>query len=124
MTAKKPRGRPALDPTEKKRKNFTFRGTDQLHEELSKASAASGRSVSEEIEARLNESFTRQNVEHAVELAAKLAAEATIREITKVIGQREPAAVIAALLNHREPAAVLAAVLNQLGEEKKKDSEK
>ncbi|MET4295435.1 hypothetical protein ABIB06_005981 [Bradyrhizobium sp. LB8.2] len=59
MTIKKskPRGRPAVAPAEKKRRNFTFRGTDELHEHISKAAGESGRSISEEIEWRLGQSF-------------------------------------------------------------------
>jgi hypothetical protein len=64
MKAKKskPRGRPALAPEKKKRRNFTFRGTDQLHEAISGASAISGRSLSEEIEWRVGQSFFMQDV--------------------------------------------------------------
>src|SRR5580700_9366164 len=58
----RPRGRPPIDPAERKRRNFTFRVTDQLHDQLSKAAAASGRSVSEEIEWRVSLSFSEQNI--------------------------------------------------------------
>jgi len=74
MKAKKslPRGRPALPASEKKRRNFTFRGNDRLHEELSKAVASSGRSLSEEIEWRLGQSFfTEQVVRWAVDEAVE-----------------------------------------------------
>ncbi|QDM27885.1 hypothetical protein FNL56_18430 [Tardiphaga sp. vice304] len=54
---KRPRGRPAVPAADKKRRNFTFRGTDELHEHMSAAAAASGRSMSEEIEWRLGQSF-------------------------------------------------------------------
>jgi hypothetical protein len=57
-----PKGRPPLPPAERKRRNFTFRGTDELHEGLTKASAMSGRSLSEEIEWRLGQSFFLQSV--------------------------------------------------------------
>src|SRR5437899_10517458 len=63
-----PRGRPALPASEKKRRNFTFRGTDELHEHISKAAAESGRSISEEIEWRLGQSFFMKTaVQWAVE---------------------------------------------------------
>jgi hypothetical protein len=77
MKAKKPkpRGRPALAPAEKKRRNFTFRGTDVLHALLSDATAANGRSLSEEIEWRLGRSFL---IEDIVERTAKAAVEATL----------------------------------------------
>ncbi|WFU68598.1 hypothetical protein [Bradyrhizobium sp. CB2312] len=73
MTAKKskPRGRPALAPAEKKRRNFTFRGTDELHDHISKAAAESGRSISEEIEWRLGQSFFMKD-------AVRWAVEATV----------------------------------------------
>jgi len=100
-----------------------LRFSEELRRKLEKAAERGGQSMNAEIIARLEGSFTRHDVESAVELAAKMAAEATIREITKVIGQREPKKVIAALLLHKEPGAALSAVLNHMGEEKK-DSEK
>jgi hypothetical protein len=42
---------------QRKRNNLTFRTRDELRERLEKAAAASGRSVSEEIEYRLNRDF-------------------------------------------------------------------
>jgi hypothetical protein len=59
MAAKKskPRGRPPLPPGEKRAKNFTFRSRGNMHDRLSKAAARSGRSLSEEIEHRLDRSF-------------------------------------------------------------------
>ena len=81
MKAKKtkPRGRPALAPTEKKRRNFTFRGTDALHELLAKETAANGRSISEEIEWRLGRSFLMEDIVVRAATAAAIAAvEATL----------------------------------------------
>ncbi len=53
-------GRPALPMTEKKARNFTFRSRGDMHERLSEAAAADGRSISEEIEVRLVQSFEMQ----------------------------------------------------------------
>jgi hypothetical protein len=79
----KPRGRPVLPPSEKKRRNFTFRGTDELHEHIAKAAAESGRSISEEIEWRLGQSFFMQDV-------VRLAVGKTLEETFAYIdGQRE-----------------------------------
>jgi alkanesulfonate monooxygenase SsuD/methylene tetrahydromethanopterin reductase-like flavin-dependent oxidoreductase (luciferase family) len=72
MKAKKtkPRGRPVVPAAERKRRNFTFRSTDEFHERVSKAAAESGRSMSEEIEWRVGQSFfTRDVVRWAVDAA-------------------------------------------------------
>jgi hypothetical protein len=53
----KRRGRPALPAAERKAKNFTFRSRGNLHEQLQEAAVLSGRSISEEIERRLQQSF-------------------------------------------------------------------
>jgi hypothetical protein len=53
----KARGRPPLPTAEKRVKNFTFRSRGGLHERLVKAAADSDRSISEEIEHRLERSF-------------------------------------------------------------------
>jgi hypothetical protein len=88
MKAKKskPRGRPALAPAEKKRRNFTFRGTDALHALLSEATAANGRSLSEEIEWRLGRSFL---IEDIVERAAKAAVAATLAYVDQQRAKEE-----------------------------------
>jgi hypothetical protein len=88
MTAKKsrPRGRPPLAPSEKKRRNFTFRSTDELHEALSKASAASGRSLSEEIEWRVGQSFFMQDV---VRMAVSAAIEKTLAYVDERLAKEE-----------------------------------
>ena len=54
---KRPRGRPPVAAGEKKVRNITFRSRDDMHERLSDAAATKGRSLSEEIEARLAQSF-------------------------------------------------------------------
>lgn len=51
------RGGQEKAPAERKRNNLTFRTRDRLYERLEQAAAASGRSVSEEIEHRLEHSF-------------------------------------------------------------------
>jgi hypothetical protein len=57
-------------PTERKRNNLTFRVRDQLKTALESAVAASGRSVSEEVEFRLNRDFSweagKQRIEEMV----------------------------------------------------------
>lgn len=55
----KRRGRPPLPDSERKSpaKNLTFRARDGLRQKLSKAAVQSERSVSEEIERRLERSF-------------------------------------------------------------------
>jgi hypothetical protein len=49
--------RPKLPDSAKKLKNFTFRGTSELHESLRKAAQENGHSVSDEIGERLTRSF-------------------------------------------------------------------
>lgn len=72
MKAQKKRtpGRPPLATPEKKRRNFTFRGTDELHERLSEAAAKSGRSISEEIERRLDQSFQQDALQASLDAQA------------------------------------------------------
>jgi glutamine phosphoribosylpyrophosphate amidotransferase len=88
-----------------------LRFSEELRRKLEKAAERGGQSMNAEIIARLEGSFARQEthqeIERAVESSAKLAAAATIGEIVKLIGQRDPKAMIAALLNHQEPAAAI-----------------
>jgi hypothetical protein len=56
---KPPRGRPPRHEGERLSKNRTFRVRGGLDEKLQAAAAVSGRSVSEEIEFRLDQSFDR-----------------------------------------------------------------
>ena len=53
----RPKGRPPVPESEKKGRNFTFRSRRDMHERLAQASAANQRSISEEIERRLEQSF-------------------------------------------------------------------
>ena len=54
-------GRPALPTSEKKGRNFTFRSRGDMHERLQVAAVNSGRSISEEIEVRLAQSFEMES---------------------------------------------------------------
>lgn len=60
-TAAKSAGRPTRRAGERLSKNRTFRVRAQLDEQLADAAGSSGRSVSEEIELRLEQSFTKQH---------------------------------------------------------------
>jgi hypothetical protein len=65
MAAKKRIGRPPKAKEDRKAVNFTFRSRDQMRERLEAAAAASGRSISEEIEFRLNQSFEDERLSDA-----------------------------------------------------------
>jgi hypothetical protein len=54
---KKRRGRPELPTGDRRVKNFTFRGTSELHDQIRAAARESNCSVSQEIEVRLLASF-------------------------------------------------------------------
>jgi hypothetical protein len=60
--AKKRRGRPALPEAERRSRNLTFRSRRNLRKKLQEAAAANGRSVSEEIEWRLDRSFDHDEI--------------------------------------------------------------
>jgi aminopeptidase N len=62
MAAKK-RGRPPKAKEDRKAVNFTFRSRGQMRDLLKAAAAASKRSISEEIEYRLERSFRQQEIE-------------------------------------------------------------
>jgi len=57
MAAKKRIGRPPKSEEDRKAVNFTFRSRGQMRDRLQAAAAASRRSISEEIEYRLENSF-------------------------------------------------------------------
>ena len=67
---KRKRGGQPKPPAERKRNNLTFRARDQLKAALETAAAASERSVSEEIEFRLNRDFSweagKQRIEQMI----------------------------------------------------------
>ena len=62
MAAKKRIGRPPKAKEDRKAVNFTFRSRGQMRERLQEARMASGRSISEEIEHRLEESFRTEEI--------------------------------------------------------------
>ena len=73
MSAKKRIGRPPKAKEDRKAVNFTFRSRGQMRERLQAAAIASGRSISEEIELRLERSFWREEIEgKTVELQVRL----------------------------------------------------
>ena len=62
------RGRPALPPEEKKRPSMGFRPTAELRKQIEQAAAQSGLSMTQEIERRLERSFTEEaNLQWAYE---------------------------------------------------------
>jgi len=63
MAAKKRIGRPPKAKEDRKAVNFTFRSWGQMRERLQTAAIAAGRSVSEEIEFRLEKSFWQEETE-------------------------------------------------------------
>ena len=63
MAAKKRIGRPPKAKEDRKAVNFTFRSRGQMRERLQTAAIAAGRSISEEIEFRLEKSFWQEETE-------------------------------------------------------------
>src|SRR5262245_43994571 len=63
MVVKKRIGRPPKANEDRKAVNFTFRSRGQMRERLQTAAIASGRSISEEIELRLERSFWQEEIE-------------------------------------------------------------
>ena len=63
--------------TAKTNVNFTFRSREEMREQLRVAAEVSGRSISEEIEYRLNQSFQKELI---LEAAAKEAVRAVLQE--------------------------------------------
>jgi hypothetical protein len=59
---KRPVGRPKKAPGERKRRILTLRARDALHKAISIAASQNERSLSEEIEARIERSFDRQDL--------------------------------------------------------------
>src|SRR4051812_40741487 len=59
---RRPRGGQLKDPAERKRNNLTFRARDRLKASLEAEAGNNGRSVSEEIEHRLERSFNRDEM--------------------------------------------------------------
>jgi len=75
------RGRPALPATAKRSRNFTFRGTADLHEKLRLAAAQTGGTVSDEIVRRLVASLDSSSDEGSERLLSEPAADALSRVI-------------------------------------------
>lgn len=63
-------GRPSLPDEEKRSRNLTFRSRGDLRDRLSDAASKNGRSISEEIESRLEASYTKD--ERIEELKGRL----------------------------------------------------
>src|SRR5712692_9935443 len=59
-SAKRRKGRPPVPPEARRSRNFTFRSREALHQQLGAAAKIAGRSISEEIEFRLERSFFEQ----------------------------------------------------------------
>ena len=57
MTLTQKRGRPRLNPAQRKRNNVTLRLRDELKQQLAEQAKANGRSLSEEMEYRLEYSM-------------------------------------------------------------------
>src|SRR5262249_31991569 len=68
MAAKKRIGRPPKSEEDRKAVNFTFRSRGQMRERLREAATASRRSISEEIEHRLERSFQQQEIEKEMDI--------------------------------------------------------
>jgi len=64
-------GRPPKSVEDRKSAHFTFRTRGLMRECLQAAAAASGRSVSEEIEYRLQLSFDRDDLENRLSMSLK-----------------------------------------------------
>jgi hypothetical protein len=78
----RPRGRPPVPAAQKKVRNFTFRSRGDMHERLSEAAEANGRSISEEIERRLERSFFSDEIEQGPKAAQGKAAEILLHLMT------------------------------------------
>ena len=57
-------GRPRKRPLDAGRRNVTFRVKDETYEQITTAAAAAGRSISEEIEARIDGSFSEPDLQN------------------------------------------------------------
>lgn len=62
-------GRPRLYPGTEKRPTLTFRVRGKMHEQLSKAAEEAERSLSEEIERRIEQSFQLADIKDAIDSA-------------------------------------------------------
>src|SRR5262249_62082990 len=83
MAAKKRIGRPSKAKEERKAVTFTIRSRGQMRERLQAAAITAGRSISEEIEFRLERSFQQQEIEKALERKLKAQADEILLEWRK-----------------------------------------
>ena len=81
-------GRPPKPAKERKSVNFTFRSRGDMRQKLRDAAALGGRSISEEIERRLDLSFQQEQMAmEAVKAALKLLLEE--REVAKEVTSKK-----------------------------------
>src|SRR4051794_24669473 len=81
MARKKRLGRPPKAEADRKTVNFTFRSRGEMRERLQAAAAASGRSISEEIEHRLEQSFRQDFADDLVKVLSRETLESVQREL-------------------------------------------
>jgi hypothetical protein len=81
---KRKRGRPPLPEAERKQAGLTFRARDVLRQRLAEAAKQSGRSISKEIELRLERSFLQDPMP---ENALKSLAEKTANDVVRLVTQ-------------------------------------
>ena len=89
MAKRKRIGRPPKPPKNRKSVNFTFRSREEMREQLRVAAAVSGRSISEEIEYRLNQSFQNELILEAAKEAVRAVLQEE-REIWKYATSEKP----------------------------------
>lgn len=88
MARQKRIGRPPKPAKERKSVNFTFRSRGDMRQKLRDAAALGGRSISEEIERRLDLSFQQEQMAmEAVKAALKLLLED--REVAKEVTSKK-----------------------------------
>jgi hypothetical protein len=88
MARRKRIGRPPKPAKERKSVNFTFRSRGDMRQKLRDAAALGGRSISEEIERRLDLSFQQEQMAmEAVKAALKLLVEE--REVAKEVTSKK-----------------------------------
>ena len=84
MAKRKRIGRPPKPAQERKSVNFTFRSRGEMREQLSRAAEVAGRSISEEIEKRLEQSFDEERImEAAVKAVVKYFEERAVYDFAK-----------------------------------------
>jgi hypothetical protein len=82
---KRSKGRPPKPPSDRKRNNLTFRARDNLKADLELAAEKAGRSVSEEIEYRLNRDFSWEETGRDIKrMLAEAAAEVSAAKVQAI----------------------------------------